>query len=160
MAVDVGDLAPDFTLKNQHGDEITLSSLRGKKNVVLMFYPLAFSGTCTKQFTEVSAREGAYAETGAEVMGISVDSFHTQAAFARSLGLDATTMLADFEPKGEVARAYSVYIPERGHSTRATFVIDKQGVIRRADIAIPLQIPDEDAVMAALNDCNLEQGAI
>lgn len=154
MAVEVGQEAPDFTLMNQVGEPVTLSSFRATKNVVVMFYPLAFSGVCTKQFTDISAHEGAYAGENAQVIGISVDSHHTQAAFARSLGLDATLLLADFEPKGEVARRYGVYNDQRGHSGRGTFVIDTNGIVQRAEIAMPLEIPDEDAVMAALNACN------
>lgn len=156
MAVRVGQEAPDFTLKNQSGEEVSLSSFRGAKNVVLMFYPLAFSGGCTKQFTDISAHEGRYAGEQAQVIGVSVDSFHGQAAFAKSLGLDATMMLADFEPKGAVARDYGVYNDERGHSRRATFVIDKRGIIQRAEVVTTPEVPDEDAVMAALNTCNVE----
>ena len=154
MPVEVGQEAPDFTLRNQAGEHVTLSSFRGVKNVVLVFYPLAFSGTCTKQFTDISAHEGRFAGEQAQVLGISVDSFHSQAAFAKSLGLDTTMMLADFEPKGAIAREYGVYLDERGHSTRATFVIDKQGIVRRADIVPSREIPDEDAVMASLTTCN------
>jgi peroxiredoxin (alkyl hydroperoxide reductase subunit C) len=154
MPVEVGQEAPDFTLKNQAGEHVTLSSFRGAKNVVLMFYPLAFSGVCTRQFTDISAHEGRYADGQAQVLGISVDSFHGQAAFAKSLGLDATIMLADFEPKGAVARDYGVYLDDRGHSARATFVIDKQGIVRRAEVATTPELPDEDAVMASLTTCN------
>lgn len=155
MAVEVGHEAPDFTLTNQAGEPVTLSSFRANRNVVVMFYPLAFSGTCTRQFTDISAHEGAYAGQNAQVIGISVDSHYTQAAFAKSLGLDATLMLADFEPKGAVARAYGVYNEERGHAGRGTFVIDTDGVVQRAEVAKPLETPDEDAVMAALNACNV-----
>ena len=154
MTVDVGRQAPDFTLKNQAGETVSLSDFRGAKNVVLMFYPLAFSGVCTTQFTDISAHEGRYGDEQTQVLGVSVDSFHGQAAFAKSLGLDATMMLADFEPKGAVARSYGVYLDERGHSARATFVIDKQGIIQRAEITTPPDVPDEDAVLAALNICN------
>ncbi len=154
MAVDVGHEAPDFTLTSQTGQDVTLSSFRGAKNVVLVFYPLAFSGGCTKQFTEIGANEGRYADVQTQVLGVSVDSFHAQAAFARSLGLDATLMLADFEPKGAVAKSYGVYRDVRGHSARATFVIDKQGIIRHADIPVPPEIPDEDTIVAAVNTCN------
>ena len=76
MAVEVGQEAPDFMLKNHTGDEVTLSSFRGAKNVVLVFYPLAFSGVCTTQFSEVGPREGRYADERAQVLGVSVDSFH------------------------------------------------------------------------------------
>lgn len=154
MPVEVGQEAPDFTLRNQAGEYVTLSRFRGTKNVVLMFYPLAFSGGCTRQFTDFSAHEGRYAGEQAQVLGISVDSFHGQAAFAKSLGLEATMMLADFEPKGAVARDYGVYLDERGHSARATFVIDKQGIVQRAEVAATPEFPDEDAVMATLTTCN------
>ncbi len=154
MAVEVGQEAPDFTLKNQLGDEISLSSFRGDKNVVVMFYPLAFSGTCTTQLTGVSHREEEYSEEQAQVLGVSVDSHHAQAAFKASLGLTDTMLLADFEPKGAVARAYGVYLDERGHSGRAIFVIDKAGIVRRAEFTRPPDVPDEDAALAALNACN------
>ena len=99
MAVEAGQEAPDFTLKNPDNEDVTLSSSRGDRNVVVMFYPLAFSGVCTTQFTALSANEGRYAGADAQVLGISVDSRFAQGAFARSLGLDATTLLADFEPR-------------------------------------------------------------
>lgn len=156
MAIQVGQDAPDFTLKNQSGEDVSLSDFRGEKNVVLVFYPLAFSGTCTRQFTDISAHEGRYAAEDTQVLGISIDSFWAQGAFAKSLGLDATMLLADFEPKGEVARTYGVYLDERGHSGRVTFVIDKAGIVQHIDRPVPLQIPDEDAVMAALTTCNTQ----
>ena len=154
MAVEVGQHAPDFTLKNQAGEDVTLSSFRGARNVVVVFYPAAFSGACTTHFTDIGANERGYADMQAQVLGVSVDGFHAQAAFARSLGLDATMMLADFEPKGAVARSYGVYLDERGQSARATFVIDKQGVIQHVDIPVPREIPDEGAIVSTLNTCS------
>lgn len=155
MAVEVGDEAPDFTLKNPDNEDVTLSSFRGAKNVVVMFYPLAFSGVCTRQFTELGANEQRYGGADAVVLGISVDSRFAQGAFARALGLESTTLLADFEPKGEVARRYGVYLDQRGHSTRASFVIDKAGIVRHAEVVPTPETPDEDAVLAALAICNL-----
>lgn len=155
MAVKVGDEAPDFTLKRPDGEEVTLSSFRGSRNVVVMFYPLAFSGGCTSQLTRLAGNEGRYADAGAEVLGISVDSRFAQGAFARSLGLESVTLLADFEPKGEVARRYGVYLDDRGHSTRASFVIDTAGIVRHAEVVQPREMPDEDAALAALAACNL-----
>lgn len=155
MTVDVGHEAPDFTLKNPDNEAVTLSSFRGVKNVVVMFYPLAFSRVCTRQFTTLGQNEQRYGGADAEVLGISVDSRFVQGAFARSLGLTSTTLLADFEPKGEVARRYGVYLDDRGHSTRASFVIDKAGIVRHAEIVTTPDTPDEDAVLAALATCNL-----
>ena len=119
-----------------------------------VIYPLAFSSTCTTQFASVRTHEGRYAGEDTQVLGVSVDGHHAQAAFARSLGLDGTLLLADFEPKGEVARAYGVYRDQAGHSGRATFVIDKEGIVRRADVAPRGELPDEGAALAALAACN------
>ncbi len=155
MAVEIGQEAPDFTLRDQAGEEVSLSSFRGRRNVVLMFYPLAFSGNCTRQFTDVGAHEARYAREDAQAIGVSVDSRFSQAAFARSLGLGGTLMLADFEPKGLVARMYGVYNEERGHSVRASFVIDKAGIVRHREIAVPGEIPDEEGYFDALATCNV-----
>lgn len=158
MAIEVGQEAPDFTLKNADDEDVTLSSYRGRRNVVLLFYPLAFSGGCTTQFTRVGADEGRYAGEDAQVIGVSVDSRFVQGAFARSLGLDTTILLADFEPKGEVARTYGVYNDERGHSRRASFVIDKDGIVRDVQIVPSPERPDEEGYFEALATCNIRGG--
>ncbi len=155
MAIEVGQEAPDFTLKGPGGEEVTLSSYRGTKNVVLVFFPLAFSGICTKQLTEIGAHESQYADADAQVIGVSVDSHHANTAFAKSLGLSNALLLADFQPRGAVARAYGVYMDEPGISMRASFVIDKQGIVRHAEVQAPPTIPDEDAYFAALTACNV-----
>lgn len=155
MAVEVGQQAPDFTLTGHTGEEVTLSAFRGERNVVIVFYPLAFSGTCTRQLTDTGANAERYAGAGAQVLAVSVDSAFAQAAFARSLETDSALLLADFEPKGEVARLYGVYNDERGHSRRGTFVIDKDGVVRHVDVAAPGEIPDEEGSFRALATCNV-----
>ena len=155
MAVDIGDSAPDFTLKTRGGDEVSLSSYRGDKNVVLVFFPLAFSGVCTEQFTAIGGNAARYAEEGAAVIGVSVDSHYAQSAFADALGVtDSVTMAADFEPKGAVARAYGTYLDGPGFSGRATFVIDKQGAVQAAlRTDAPTEVPDEAEYFAALAAC-------
>jgi peroxiredoxin (alkyl hydroperoxide reductase subunit C) len=155
VAVEVGQEAPDFTLKGPGGEPVTLSFFRGRKNVVLMFYPLAFSGVCTRQLTAVAGNETRYAGEDAQVLGVSVDSHHAQSAFASSLGLRDAILLGDFAPKGDVARAYGVYNDAAECSHRATFVIDKGGIVRRAEVAPPGELPDEDAAIAALATCNV-----
>lgn len=155
MAIEVGQEAPDFTLKGPGGEEVTLSSYRGTQNVVLVFFPLAFSGVCTTQLTDIGAHESQYADADAQVLGISVDSHHANTAFAKSLGLKDTILLADFQPRGAVAQAYGVYLDGPGISTRASFVIDKDGIVRHADVQSPPTIPDEDGYFAALTACNL-----
>jgi peroxiredoxin len=154
MPVEVGQEAPDFTLKSHHGEEVALSSFRGSRNVVLVFYPLAFSGVCTRQLTQIGEHESRYAEGDAQVIGISVDSRHALRRFAEDLGLTDTILLADFEPKGEVSRRYGVYQEDRGSSARATFVIDKQGIVRGVSLTEhPGQMPDEEDSFRSLAAC-------
>ncbi len=156
MAVQVGQEAPDFTLPSRGGEKVTLSDFRGEKNVVLVFFPLAFSGICTTQLTEIGGNEARYADADAQVIAISVDSHYAQSAFADQIGLEGTVMAADFEPKGAVAREYGVYLDERGVSTRASFVIDKEGVVRYADVKpTPADVPDEESYFAALAACEI-----
>ena len=155
MAIEVGHEAPDFTLKNPENEDVSLSSFRGEKNVVLVFYPLAFSGVCTTQLSEIGANEARYAGDDAQVIGVSVDSRFAQGRFAQDLGLGDTILLADFEPKGAVSRAYGVYMDGPGISGRATFVIDKDGIVRGRSLTdTPAQMPDEDEYFAALAVCN------
>ena len=155
MPVEVGQEAPDFTLRNAANEEVTLSSFRGERNVVLVFYPGAFSSVCTKQLMEVGEHEARYAEGDAQVIGVSVDSRYAQGRFARDLGLTDTILLADFEPKGAVSRSYGVYLDDFGYSGRATFVIDKAGVVRGVSLTDhPGQMPDEEEYFRALSVCN------
>jgi peroxiredoxin (alkyl hydroperoxide reductase subunit C) len=156
MAVEIGSEAPDFTLKDERGEPVTLSSFRGVRNVVLVFYPLAFSGVCTTQLRAVGGNATRYADADAHVLGVSVDSHHALKAFGESLALTDTTLLADFEPKGEVARRYGVYLDNRGFSNRATFVIDRDGIVRAAEVMQSTRdIPDEEALFAALAACSV-----
>ncbi|MFM1950419.1 MAG: hypothetical protein RL418_106 [Actinomycetota bacterium] len=126
--INVGDLAPDFTLVNQHGEEVSLSSFKGIKPVVVVFYPLSFSGICTGELCELRDNLAMLESDGVELMAISVDSKFVQAKFAEHEGYKFN-VLADFWPHGEVAQNYGVFIAERGIATRATFVIDINGVV-------------------------------
>jgi peroxiredoxin (alkyl hydroperoxide reductase subunit C) len=156
MPIEVGREAPDFTLKDGANEDVALSSFRGRKNVVLVFYPLAFSSVCTRQLSQIGEHEARYAGEDAQVIGVSVDSRYVQRRFAEDLGLRDTILLADFEPKGATSRAYGVYLDERGFSGRATFVIDKAGVVRSASLTDePSQMPDEEGYFQALAACNL-----
>lgn len=156
MAISVGDEAPDFELMGHAGAQVRLSDFRGSKNVVIVFFPLAFSGICTKQLTDIGSHEAQYAGSDAQVLGISVDGHHAQAAFARSLGLRNALLLSDFNPRGAVAERYGVYLPDAGTSMRASFVVDRHGIVRHADARIPKEIPDEAAYFASLAICNTE----
>jgi peroxiredoxin len=131
MALEVDTRAPDFELANQFGEHIRLSEFAGKKPVVLVFYPLAFSSTCTTELCTIRDNLSLFKAHGVELLGISVDSKATQRAFAEHEGYDFT-LLADFWPHGAVAKEYGVFLEEKGFATRATFVIDVKGIIRAA----------------------------
>lgn len=124
--VDVGDEAPDFTLKNQHGEDISLSSFRGR-SVVLVFFPFAFSGICSGEFAEIRDRTAELDD--AEVLAISCDHFFANRAFADALGLQFS-VLSDFWPHGEVSRAYGIFNDDVGVAERGTYVLDGHGIVR------------------------------
>jgi peroxiredoxin len=130
MSVEVGQEAPDFELKDQHGTPVRLSSFRGAKNVVLVFYPLAFSGVCGSELCAL--RDEFPSVTGAsdaELLTVSVDSTFTHRAWADAEGFQFG-LLSDFWPHGSVASLYGVFEAERGIAVRGTFIIDKDGVVR------------------------------
>ncbi len=129
MALKPGDPAPDFTLPSTVGDKVSLSDYRGKKNVLLLFYPLDFSPVCSvenKQCAEMLPTKGA---DDVQVLGISVDSLWAHKAFAAQNGI-AYPLLADFHPKGEVAEKYGVYLADKGIAARTAFIIGKDGKIK------------------------------
>jgi mycoredoxin-dependent peroxiredoxin len=129
-SVEVGAAAPDFELKDQHGTPVRLSSFRGAKNVVLVFYPLAFSGVCggelcalRDEFPSVSS------DSDAVLLTVSVDAMWAHRAWAEREHFDFE-LLSDFWPHGAVAQEYGVFDEERGIAVRGTFIIDKDGVVR------------------------------
>lgn len=123
----LGQPAPDFTLPSTLGEPVTLSSYRGQKHVVLVFYPLDFSPVCSMQLPEYSGRQDDFAEAGAVVLGVNRDSVYAHKAWAAEYGIEVP-LLADMNL--DVARQYGVAIDERGISGRAVFLIDKGGVVR------------------------------
>ena len=126
----VGDKAPDFTLADQNGNKVTLSSFAGKKNVVLVFHPLAFTSVCAVQMPGYSKERQSFEGLDTQVLGLSVDSVPTHKAWADHIGGVEYPLLADFWPHGEVARAYGCFDEVRGCSTRGTYVIDRSGILR------------------------------
>jgi peroxiredoxin len=123
----VGDLAPDFTAASTSGSEVTLSSFRGKRNVLLAFFPLAFTGTCTKELVCFTEDFDQFAGNGVEILPISVDSTASLREFKGKLQMK-TELLSDF--KRDVSRAYGVLNEDRFYSNRAYFLIDKVGRVR------------------------------
>ncbi len=147
--IEPGTIAPDFTLRNQFGEEVTLSSFRGKKPVVLVFYPLAFSGICTGELCEIRDNLGVFNDSDVELFGVSVDSHYTQRAFAESQSYDFN-LLADFWPHGHVAESFGVFIADAGIANRATIVIDKDGVVAASFVTAPGQAREFAAYRDAL----------
>jgi len=136
MSVEVGQEAPDFTLKNNHGEEVTLSSFRGSKNVVLVFYPFAFSPACTGELCEIRDQQTSLEGDDTVVFGVSCDPMWSLRIFAEQEKFDYA-LLSDFWPHGQVSKEYGVFLEEKGFATRGTFVIDKQGVVSWAIVNSP-----------------------
>jgi peroxiredoxin len=129
MAVEVGDEAPDFELPDQHGTPVKLSSFRGAKNVVLVFYPLAFSPVCSGELCALREDFPEVDRDDVELLTVSVDHMFAHRAWAEQENFQFG-LLSDFWPHGAVARAYGVFDEDRGVALRGTFVIDKAGIVR------------------------------
>ncbi|MEU1401973.1 peroxiredoxin [Streptomyces sp. NPDC005728] len=129
MAIQVGDKAPDFELKDNHGRTVKLSDFRGEKNVVLLFYPFAFTGVCTGELCELRDNLPKFADRDTQLLAVSNDSIHTLRVFAEQEGLEYP-LVSDFWPHGNVSRAYGVFDEDKGCAVRGTFIIDKEGVVR------------------------------
>ena len=129
MTLEIGRSAPDFKLKNQHGEEISLSMFKGKKNVVVLFYPFAFSGICTGELCGLRDDLASFQNDNVELLAISCDPMYSLKAYGEKEGYKFS-LLADFWPHGEVAKKYGVFNEERGCAIRGTFIIDKSGVLR------------------------------
>jgi peroxiredoxin len=136
MSVEIGQEAPDFEVRDQNGTPVRLSSFRGQKNVVLVFYPLAFTPTCTGELCAIRDEGSVFENDDTVVFGVSCDSPATLKVFAEREGYEFS-LLSDFWPHGEVSRAYGVFLEERGFPARGTFIIDKAGVVRWSVVNSP-----------------------
>ncbi|MEV4637461.1 peroxiredoxin [Actinoplanes sp. NPDC049548] len=136
MPIDVGTEAPPFTLKDQNNQEIALTDFRDRKAVLLVFYPLAFSGTCQGELEEIKTNLPVYANTDVQILTVSVDSVYSHKVWAEREGYEFP-LLSDFWPHGGVAQAYEVFNADRGYANRGTFIIDKRGVVRHAEMNQP-----------------------
>ena len=128
MTLAAGSEAPDFTLKDQDGNDVTLSSFRGKENVVIVFYPFTFTGVCQGELCALRDELSDFKNAEAQLLAISCDTRHAQKQWATQHGFDFP-VLSDFWPHGEVSRKYDVFNEALGAANRATFVIDKSGKI-------------------------------
>ena len=156
--IEAGKPAPDFSLFDQDGDTVSLEDLRGQTSV-LVFYPLDFSPVCTDQLNVYQEILPDLEARGVKLYGISVDSAFCHKAFRRELGT-TIPLLADFEPKGEVARRYGVYIDERGHNQRALVMIGPDLVVKWSYQApTPLEIPGANLIFDALEAGRSEAAA-
>ncbi|MGH4014839.1 MAG: peroxiredoxin [Pseudonocardiaceae bacterium] len=149
MALEVGDKAPDFTLKDQNNQERTLSEFRGTKNVLLVFYPLAFSGICTGELDQLRDDLDSYQNAGVAVLAVSVDSVYTLKAWSEQKGYDFP-LLSDFWPHGAVAQSYGVFNDPAGLANRGTFLVDTDGTIRFAEMNQPGAARDQTVWKQAL----------
>ena len=146
----VGEQAPDFTLRNQDGEKVSLSDYRGRK-LLLVFYPGDFSPVCGDQLSIYQEVKPEIAEKGVELVGISVDGFFAHKAFQEKLGID-TTLLSDFEPKGEVARAYGSYVEKMGFANRTLVLIDQEGKVAWTyESPNPGEFPGANVIFDALS---------
>ena len=147
--VAVGEPAPDFTLRNQHGESVTLSQFRGAKNVILVFYPFAFSGICTGELCEIRDELADFEGEDVQVLGISCDPMHSLRAWADREGY-TFPLLSDFWPHGAVATQYGVFAADKGFAIRGTFLVDTEGVVRWSLVNGPGQARDFDGYREAL----------
>lgn len=145
----VGQAAPDFTLKDQHGKDVSLSDFKGVKNVVVVFYPFAFSGICTGELCEIRDDLGAFDSDQVQVLAVSCDHMFTQRAWSDAQGF-FFPVLSDFWPHGATAQAFGVFNQSGGFSTRGTFLIDSDGIVRWTLVNGPSERRDFAGYHAAL----------
>ena len=150
MSLEVGAEAPDFTLKDQNNQDVTLSSYRGSKNVLVVFFPLAFTGTCQGELCQVRDTLPLYENDSTAIVAISVGAPPTHKIWAGEQGY-TFPLLSDFWPHGAVARDYGVFDEERGFANRGTFVIDTAGIVRFAEMNGPGEARDQGAWEKALS---------
>ncbi|MGH3507141.1 MAG: peroxiredoxin [Nocardioidaceae bacterium] len=152
MSLEIGQPAPEFTLKNQYGQDISLSDFRGHKTVVLVFYPFAFSRVCTGELREIRDHVTDFSDDGTVLLAVSCDHMFSLRAFAERDGYEFS-LLSDYWPHGGVSSAYEIFNEKVGCSGRATFVIDQVGRLRwmvENEIPDARNLDDYRAVLAQL----------
>ena len=147
----IGATAPDFTLKDQYGQDVSLAGFRGDKAVVVVFFPFAFSGICTGELCEIRDDLGAFANDDVQVVAVSCDHMFTQRAYADAQGY-FFPVLSDFWPHGQVAQDFGVFVQDGGFATRGTFLIDRDGIVRWSLVNGPGEKRDFGGYHAALKE--------
>ena len=151
MPIAVGAPAPDFTLRDQNNQRVSLADFRNRKAVLLVFYPLTFTGNCQGELAAIRDNLPDYANENVQVLAVSVDSVYAHKVWSLQQGFEFP-LLADFWPHGGVARAYGVFDDETGVAHRGTFLIDAGGVVRFAEMAGSGEIRDQSRWRRALAD--------
>jgi mycoredoxin-dependent peroxiredoxin len=149
MAPEVGTEAPDFTVRDQNNQEVTLSSFRGERSVLLVFYPFAYSSLCTGELCAVRDNLGDFQNDDVQILAISVDHPYALKSWAENQGFDFP-LLSDFWPHGGIAKTYGVFSDDHGMAVRGTFLIDTDGVVRFAEINGPGEPRDQSAWLNAM----------
>jgi mycoredoxin-dependent peroxiredoxin len=149
MPLEIGNEAPDFTLKDQNNQEWTLSEFRGDRNVLVVFYPVAFSPVCTGELCQLRDDLAEFQNSDVQVLAVSVDSVYTLKAWSEQEGYDFP-LLSDFWPHGKVAQDYGVFHDTAGIANRGTFLVDTDGMIRFAEMKQPGEARDQTAWKHAL----------
>jgi mycoredoxin-dependent peroxiredoxin len=147
--IQAGHEAPDFTLRDQNREEFTLSGLRGKKAVLIVFYPFAFTGICTGELNRIRDQLPIFQNEDVQVVTISCDSVYSQKVFSLREELEFP-LLADYWPHGEVARSYGVFNEDGGFANRGTFLVDRDGIVRFAEMNTIGEGRDADDWIAAI----------
>ena len=148
----VGDVAPDFTLKDQNERDVTLSDFRGKKKVVLSFHPLAWTSVCKDQMQHLEKHREDFDRLDSVALGLSVDSVPCKRAWAEAIGVKETPLLADFWPHGGTTGAYGIFREKNGFSERAVFIVEREGVIRFRKKYPIREVPDIGEILEALEE--------
>ncbi|MGI5836968.1 MAG: redoxin domain-containing protein [Chloroflexota bacterium] len=147
MAIEIGSVAPEFSLKDQKESDITLSTFKGKK-VILSFHPLAWTEFCKLQMQDLEKHKSDFERMNAVALGFSVDSLPCKKAWAEAIGVKETSIVADFWPHGGVAQAYGLFRERNGFSERAVVIVDQEGIVRWLKVYPIKSVPDIEEILA------------
>lgn len=148
--IEVGQMAPDFELEDQNGEKVKLSDLKGKK-VLISWHPLAWTGICTDQMRDLEREYDRITDAGVDVvLGISVDAQPTKSTWAKALNIENVQILADFEPKGQMSKAYDIWVDKMGTSGRGVCVVDEEGKIAATKVYEISEYPDIERTIEEL----------